>query len=416
MSIGTEIQRLRQAKSDIKAAIEEKGVTVGDGTIDTFASKISEITGGGGSIPTGYHSVTFMNGDNVLFERLVLSGDDCPDPVTQGRIETPTKESTPQYNYTHSGWTSVDGGTADSNVLKNITEDKVVYVAFTQSVRMYTINFYDGTTLLHTEQVAYGSTATYTPPKKDGFMFMGWTPEPTNVTSDLECIGVWQESYSFADAPWSYIAQVSESGKASEVFALGDTRTETLNYADGTTEDVELMIASFDLYPDANEKPTITIINNNLLSKTSMFQESGSGNGGYLYRSSGTLKPFLENTVIPAFSSELQSVLREGFIEAKFMFNPDFYSKIAPLSLANVGLTYDGKAGGNSPERLYSFDGTDAKRKCDLPSDESTCYWLYDYASGTKYSKVAGAIQCTTGYYQDMMIHGKQFIRFKIFV
>lgn len=402
--------------TDIADSIRSKTGSTEKLSPSEFPSQIDSIQGGGGGIPTGYHSVTFMNGNTELLTRPVYIGDDCPDPVTQGRIETPTKESTPQYNYTHSGWTSADGGTANSSILKNITEDKVVYSAYTESVRTYTITFYDGTTLLHTEQVAYGGTATYTPPKKDGFMFMGWTPEPTNVTSDLECIGAWQESYAFADAPWSYIAQVSESGKASEVFALGDTRTETLNYADGTTEDVELMIASFDLYPDANEKPTITIINNNLLSKTSMFQESGSGNGGYLYRSSDTLKPFLENTVIPAFSSELQSVLREGFIEAKFMFNPDFYSKIAPLSLANVGLTYDGKAGGNSPERLYSFDGTDAKRKCDLPSDESTCYWLYNYASGTKYSKVAGAIQCTTGYYQDMMIHGKQFIRFKIFV
>ena len=45
MSISTEIQRLQTAKADIKSAIEEKGVTVGDGTIDTYAEKISEISG-----------------------------------------------------------------------------------------------------------------------------------------------------------------------------------------------------------------------------------------------------------------------------------------------------------------------------------------------------------------------------------
>lgn len=49
MSIATEIQRLQTAKADIKSAIEEKGVTVGDGTIDTYATLISQITGGGGS-------------------------------------------------------------------------------------------------------------------------------------------------------------------------------------------------------------------------------------------------------------------------------------------------------------------------------------------------------------------------------
>lgn len=45
MSIATEIQRLQNAKSDIKPAIEEKGVEVGDGLIDTYAEKVREIHG-----------------------------------------------------------------------------------------------------------------------------------------------------------------------------------------------------------------------------------------------------------------------------------------------------------------------------------------------------------------------------------
>lgn len=47
MSIATEIERLQTAKADIKSAIEEKGVTVGDGNIDTYAEKIGEISAGG---------------------------------------------------------------------------------------------------------------------------------------------------------------------------------------------------------------------------------------------------------------------------------------------------------------------------------------------------------------------------------
>ncbi len=46
MSIATEIQRLQSAKANIKSAIENKGVTVGDGTIDTYAEKIDEISSG----------------------------------------------------------------------------------------------------------------------------------------------------------------------------------------------------------------------------------------------------------------------------------------------------------------------------------------------------------------------------------
>lgn len=48
MSISTEIERLQTAKANIKTAIEEKGVTVGEGTIDTYAELISKISSGVG--------------------------------------------------------------------------------------------------------------------------------------------------------------------------------------------------------------------------------------------------------------------------------------------------------------------------------------------------------------------------------
>ena len=48
MSIATEIQRLQTAKENIKTAVENKGVEVGNGTIDTYAEKIGEISAGGG--------------------------------------------------------------------------------------------------------------------------------------------------------------------------------------------------------------------------------------------------------------------------------------------------------------------------------------------------------------------------------
>jgi hypothetical protein len=64
MSIANEIQRLQTAKADIKSAIEEKGVTVGDGTIDTYASKISEIPDGG----SGDYEQGFEDGKNSVVD------------------------------------------------------------------------------------------------------------------------------------------------------------------------------------------------------------------------------------------------------------------------------------------------------------------------------------------------------------
>ncbi|MBR6741277.1 MAG: InlB B-repeat-containing protein [Clostridia bacterium] len=375
MSIATEIQRLAQAKADIKTAIENKGVTVGDGTIDTFASKISEITGGGGGgIPTGYHSVTFMNGDNVLFERLVLSGDDCPDPLTQGRIETPTKESTPQYNYTHSGWTSVDGGMADSNVLKNITEDKVVYSAYTESVRTYTVTFYDedGTTVLNTEQVAYGGTATYTPPKKDNYMFVGWTPEPTNITGNLECVGAWQESYSFAAASWEYIAQLAESGQASKAFSVGDTRTETI---DGSNFTLEIIGFDHDTITDTGELAGITIWIKDYtktLVTTSAVKSTWYDN----------LHTTYEIPIFNLLSSELQSVIKS--VTKEYIEAPNGYSertctaKIWSLSAAEIGV----ERGKSNVE-----EGTIYEKFANYPSKtyNNSSYTYSDIKTGKRY-------------------------------
>jgi hypothetical protein len=49
MSIASQIERLYRAKANIKTAIENKGVSVGNGTIDTYAQKIDGITAGGSS-------------------------------------------------------------------------------------------------------------------------------------------------------------------------------------------------------------------------------------------------------------------------------------------------------------------------------------------------------------------------------
>ena len=64
MSIAQEIQRIQSAKANIKSAIEQKGVTVGDGTIDTYAAKISEISGGG----SGDYEQGFEDGKNSVVD------------------------------------------------------------------------------------------------------------------------------------------------------------------------------------------------------------------------------------------------------------------------------------------------------------------------------------------------------------
>lgn len=50
MSLVNEIERIKTAKLNIKSSIEAKGVVVGNGTIDTYASAIDKIETGGGDV------------------------------------------------------------------------------------------------------------------------------------------------------------------------------------------------------------------------------------------------------------------------------------------------------------------------------------------------------------------------------
>lgn len=149
---------------------------------------------GGGAVE-GTATVTFRNYDGAeLFSRLVFVGDNCPDPVEQGKINEPTRESTAQYNYTRNGWSLTAGGTASASALENVTEDRTVYAAFVANVRYYTARFYDGATLMQEPQlVAYGSKATPPDTIKTGYEFAGWTPNDLTIYGDTDFYGVWEE-------------------------------------------------------------------------------------------------------------------------------------------------------------------------------------------------------------------------------
>lgn len=85
MSIANEIRRLQTAKADIKAAIEGKGVTVGDETIDTYSELISRIKGGvGADLPS---NITAINGGTWTQATISKAGDTFD--IMHGLTETP---------------------------------------------------------------------------------------------------------------------------------------------------------------------------------------------------------------------------------------------------------------------------------------------------------------------------------------
>ena len=76
MSIATEITRLQTAKTDLKTAIEAKGVTVpSSAKIDTYDDYVSQISTGGGT-PEKFASWTYDNWGkptNIIVKNGVIS-------------------------------------------------------------------------------------------------------------------------------------------------------------------------------------------------------------------------------------------------------------------------------------------------------------------------------------------------------
>lgn len=208
--------------------------------------------------------VTFMNEDGTveLGKKAVATGDDCADPIARGVFDTPTRESTAQYNYTFAGWATEANGGLDSNALKEVTENRTVYANYISAVRYYTITYYDsdGTTVLKTESLAYGSTPSYVP-VKTGYTFTGWNTAIETVTGDAEYIAQWIEKLDFSTLSWSKIAEYAESGEAANVFEIGATKT--FETQAGVSVVAEIIGFNHDDLADGTGKAGITLKMNN---------------------------------------------------------------------------------------------------------------------------------------------------------
>lgn len=159
------------------------------------------------------HTVTFMSEDGaeVLYKRSVVDGDNCADVVARGLLAAPTKESTAQYNYTHSGWSRTSGAAASSSALSAVTEDRTVYAAYTSAVRYYTVTYLDEDgTVLKTESLAYGSMPSYAP-EKVGYDFDTWSPKLGTVTGDAIYTASWKSKMGI-----SRVATLDTSGVSGE--------------------------------------------------------------------------------------------------------------------------------------------------------------------------------------------------------
>lgn len=99
--------------------------------------------------------VTFINWDGTVLDvQYVVVGEGAVDPITreENPIDTPIRPTTPSTIYTYSGW-----DTDFSRVVTSMT----VKATYSETIREYTVEWYNGTTLLESQTALYGSSVAY---------------------------------------------------------------------------------------------------------------------------------------------------------------------------------------------------------------------------------------------------------------
>lgn len=258
--------------SSLSGSTDMWTIMTSDTETTTHTIRIYQVKSGGSADSDLVKWVTFMSedGSTELYKMPVLNGDTSKNPITTGAIETPTKESTPQYNYSYSGWALEQGGTASSYALVSVTEDRTVYVSFTSAVRYYTVRLYDDdkTTLFKSVSLAYGSSYT-DKPEKLGYKFVGWNPEPTNITGNLDCYAVWVLDDGIIRDSWETIVQYANDGTISSMYKVGDVKVMDVTYPNGTVEEIPMRIVDFESSNDyvfgTRNKAKVTFVADKLL-------------------------------------------------------------------------------------------------------------------------------------------------------
>lgn len=181
---------------------------------------------------------------------------------------TPTRASTAQYSYTHVGWsTSKNATSADAAALKAVTADRNVYAAFTSTVRTYTVNWYNGDTLLEVDyEVPYGTVPTYDGEEpvdaENSQPFIGWEPAVSAVTGNVDYKAQFEPLFDY-DAAWEAVFASIDAGTYATDYAIGDTVPLDL----GSEGVVNMQIAAFDAddKADGSGKAPISWISKELL-------------------------------------------------------------------------------------------------------------------------------------------------------
>ena len=293
-----------EAPSDIIISADEKQVF---SAWDNIPTNVIEVVSVYATYDT-YWAVRFYNETSLVDLQWVKDGESGQNPITRALnpIQTPTKDSTAQYNYTFSNW---DGD------YTNVTEARNIYATYNSTIRRYTVYFYNMDELLYTvENVQYGSSTSYsgsTPTKlgvdnPEDYIFTGWYPTPENIQGETRCNALFRFT-GYLEDDWTTIAENVANGTATDLYPIGARKEIPITFSDGTsiTADIELIEYNHDDLADDSGKATLTFFCKDLPDLyRKMADENTSGWEG------SDMRTFTNGELYNSLPAELQAAIK----------------------------------------------------------------------------------------------------------
>lgn len=178
-----------------KETVDRTGYTYsGWDSIPTIVTENLTLT----AVYTSYEIVVVSwyqnDGETLLYEKAVPSGWKYEDPIATGEIDTPTLESSVEYDHMYAGWDSTP---------TTVSEDIKIYATYTRTTRRYTVRWhnYGGATIQEVSAVAHSSVSysgelNLTRPSSGDvqYLWLGeWDQDTSDIISDMDIYPVFLE-------------------------------------------------------------------------------------------------------------------------------------------------------------------------------------------------------------------------------
>ena len=272
-------------------------------------------------------TLTFKDYDGTVLDvQVVEEGEDAENPVTRSYkpIAVPTRASTVDTVYAFGGW---------DKPLTNIQTDNIINAVYTTSTRMYTVNFYNGSQLLQTSQVAaHGSVYYDGTLYREGTVWTGWSNSTTNVTSDVDTYAVFEEpevpeyvqdlsqfTYLYSEDPadasvsaytMGQLYAICEAGRAKDFFAVG-AKIKLLPGANSTITDTSIIFQVFGYnhfkISDTNNFANVVFGMLGILNQYRQMNSGGTNVGGF---DASAMKTWLNGTMLGNLSKPWQALIK----------------------------------------------------------------------------------------------------------